>query len=159
MAKFQFDGVDELVSQYKQMGVDADEMIRRAVWEGAKVVADGIKSALESLPVDDSKFDPEGVRRSVNSAQKQGLIDGMGISKMKDDEGMINVKVGVSGRNKFRTRTNPGGQLNASVARSLEHGASYMQKNPVFSKTAKALKKSCEQAMQDSLDRDYKAIE
>lgn len=157
MAKFQFEGVDDLITAYKQMGVDADEMIRRAVWEGAKVVADGIKSELQSLPVDNT-FDRESPRSSVNSIQKQGLIDGMGISKMSDDEGFINVKVGVRGRNKLKTKTNPSGQLNSQVARALEHGTSYMQKNPVFSKTAKALKKACEQAMQDSLDRDYKAI-
>lgn len=159
MAKFQFENIDDLITEYQNLGKDTNEMIKRSVWEGAKVVADGIKSALENLPVDDSKYDPEGVRTSVSTIQKQGLVNGMGISKMKDDKGMINVRVGVSGRNKLKTKAHPSGQPNAQVARALERGTSYMRKNPVFTKTANSLKKQCEQAMQNSLDRDIKTVE
>lgn len=159
MAKFQFENIDELVAEYKALGNDTDEMVRRAVYEGAKVVADGIKSALENLPVDDSRHPVDEMRTSITTIQKKGLVDSMGISKMRDDEGFINVRIGVSGRNKLKTRYNPSGQPNAQVARALERGTSYMPKNPVFSKTAKEMKKACEQAMQDSLDRDVKAVE
>lgn len=158
MAKFIFEGINDLVATYQRLGIDTDQMVRRAVYNGAKVVADGTKAALQALPTDDS-FDRGEPRTSITSKQKAGLIDGFGISKMKEENGYINVKLGVHGRNKERTKTFPGGEPNVAVARQLETGTSYMQKNPVFSRTAKNLKNACEQAMQDSLDRDLKAIE
>lgn len=158
MARFKFTGVEELVAQFQTLGNETDEMVRRAVYNGAKVLADGLRQELQTLPVDDSKYEKDKRRTSVMTIQKNGLIHGLGVTPMKDDNGFINVKIGFDGCNNLKTKAFPNGQPNMMIARSLEAGTSYLERNPIITKTANKLKKKCEQAMQESLDRDIKAV-
>ena len=153
MATWDFVKVDEFVVRLKHLEKNTDEIIGRALYEGAKVVADGIKDALVRLPADDSPYGKHW-RTSINSVQKKGLIDGFGIAPEQKRDGFINVKLGFDGYNEMHTKDRPNGQPNPMIARSLESGTSFMPKNPIISQTTKSLKKECERTMQEVLDEE-----
>ena len=54
MAKFQFVGVDELIAEYNKIYDNTEEMIGKAVYQGAGVVFQSIKDAVDAINTDDS---------------------------------------------------------------------------------------------------------
>ena len=126
-------------------------MLGEAIYKGADVVADSVKKALRSLPVD-NRINADQ-KTSISEIQKQGLIKSFGIAKLRDDRGFRNVKLGIDGYNKVKTKKYPNGQPNVMIARSLESGTSYMPKNRVISKATNSAKKECERIMQESIEQ------
>lgn len=150
-ARITVKGVEKYLAEIRSLQADAEEYISRAVYDGAGVVGDAVKAALMALPVDNRGKVP--MRRSIHQIQKDGLIDGYGITPMRDDKGQINVKIGFDGYNNFITFKHPIGQPNAMIARSLESGTYFMPKNRIISKTTNQYKNACIQAMEKSLDK------
>lgn len=146
-------GLDEYIEKLGNLEFSAPEAMGKAIYEGARVVADATRAALQALPVDTGKGNASRLR-GVNAVEKQGLIEGFGVSKAQDDGGYFNVKLGVEGYNSSRTKKYPRGHPNLMIARSLEKGTSFMRKNPVFSRTARAKKAEAEKVMQETLDRE-----
>lgn len=114
-------GLSEYLATLENLEHRADGMAGQAIWEGARVVADRVKANLEALPTTPAPEDrhppyqkTEG-RRNPTPEEKQGLIDGWGISRKEGRNGYINVKTGFSG-------TNANGAKNASVAMRFEAG-------------------------------------
>ena len=97
MAKWKFEGLDKYIEYLRKLDADADEMIRKAVYNGAGVVADSVRSSINGIRTDDSKG--KEMRSGPTSQQKAGLQKGFGISRMNNEDGYINVKLGFSGRN------------------------------------------------------------
>lgn len=156
MATFKFKGLDEYVRKLESLEGHTEEMLGEAIYNGADVVADSVKKALESLPVDNRiKADQ---KTSISELQKKGLIASFGIAKLKDDRGFRNVKLGFDGYNKVKTKKYPQGQPNVMIARSLESGTSYMPKNRVISKAANSAKKECEKKMQETIEQSINKI-
>ena len=117
MAKITFPGLADYELMLSKLEDGSEEIIGKAVYAGAGIVADAIKSSIQSLPIvrgygTESNPLPGG----VTSAQKAGLIDGLGISRMQDDAGYLNVKIGFDGYNNTRTERYPQGQPNQHFA-------------------------------------------
>ena len=151
MPTFKFKGIDEYLSKLEAVDMNATKYIEKAIFDGAKVVADETKSALKSMPVDNSRAKKDYVRKSINEIQRIGLVESFGVTPIQDRNNFINVKTGFDGFNRI-------GQANVRVARMLESGTSWMQKNPVISKASRRARKKCEQAIKDSLDNSLKKI-
>lgn len=128
--------------------------IKYAVHKGAKIVTDEVRAEIEALPTyGRNGFDPEG--RRISSVQKAGLLDGLGISKFQNDDGVVNVKVGFDGYNRTRTEKYPNGQPNAMIARSIVSGTSFRAKNDFIGRAVRKTKASAEKAMADALNEYY----
>ena len=155
MAKFKVgDGIEKYISSLSTITNATEEMIGKAIFEGAKVVTDEIRGAIEGLPID-NRYAKEGeTLTGISSAQKAGLLDGLGITTMKKDDGAYNVKVGFDGYNIIKTKRWPQGQPNSMIARSLESGTSFRAKNPVISKATRAAKAQAEEAMAKAFDEE-----
>lgn len=150
-------GLDEYIAKLGNLEFSAPEAMGRALYDGAKVVADATKSAIQALPVESASGQTSNnhhALRGLTAAEKQGLIEGFGVSKSQDDNGFVNVKLGVDGYNSHVTKKYPRGHPNLMIARSLERGTSFMRRNPIFSKTARAKKAEAERVMQETLDRE-----
>lgn len=151
MAKFQVgSGLDDYIAQLGNLEFKAPQAIAYAVYEGAKVVADEIRKDLQALPTDEKSQYP---KTALLPAEKQGLLDGLGISTQKNENGYINSKIGEDGYNNHVTEKYPKGHPNAMIARALESGTSFMPRNPVFSRATKRAKAAAEQAMAEELDK------
>ena len=148
-------GCEEYIEQLRKVELATRETIGEAIYEGAKIVTDQIDSSINSIP----SYSREGkISKGVTDEQRKGLHDGLGIAKMQDDSGYLNVKVGMDGYNSNVTKTYPKGQPNVLIARIVESGSQYHRKTPFISKAVNSSKSDAEKAMADSFDKALQSI-
>ena len=151
MATWKFRGLDTYIAQLERLNANAEGSIKKAVYDGAAVVANNIKTALNTIPVQE-EYVPKGkTRKGITPEAKEGLVKGFGLAKMQNTGGYINTKAGFKGKN-------PSGVNNATVARQVESGTSWMQKNPVIRQATNRSKKEAEKAMQKTLESEIKRL-
>ena len=157
MAKFQFSGLDDYISGMAKIHSNVTPCIKKAVYSGAKVVADAIHDEINALPENPENYHATQDRMTsgVSKRQKEGLIEGLGVSSMSDDAGFVNVKIGFAGYNAIKTKAYPKGQPNALIARSVISGTSFRQKNPFVSRALKKVKAQAEAAMTSAFDAEF----
>lgn len=159
MARFEFSGIDNYISQLNKLQQSTkDGVVGKTVYAGAKVVADSVRRAIQALPVGDGRARDGGLVDTVTLPQKAGLLDGFGISRMKDDDGFVNVKLGFAGYNATRTRRYPRGQPNALIARSVNSGTTFRKKTKFVDKAVNSARKAAEAAMDAACSREIEKI-
>lgn len=155
MATWDFKGLDLYVAQLQKLGENTDSMISSAVYVGAGYVADRVKEALDDIPIDNRRY-VNDMRTGITDEQKQGLLDGFGISAMQNKNGYVNVKLGFDGYNSVVTKTFPKGQPNVLIARATESGSSFLPKFGTISKAVNASKAQAEEIMKKELDNQMR---
>ena len=158
MAKFQFEGVDKLVAEYEKLEKNTEQVIGKAIYNGAGVVAKAIKSSIESISTDNRYGTPENPTTGPSTIQKIGLQHALGIAKLRNDNGFRNVKIGFDGYNNVKTKRWPQGQPNMMVARAIESGTSWMQKQPFMRKAEQSSRSQCEKVMSETVDKEIQRI-
>lgn len=159
MARFEFSGIDNYISQLNKLQQSTkDGVVGKTVYAGAAVVADSVRRAIQALPVGDGRAQGGGLVDTVTLPQKVGLLDGFGISRMKDDDGFVNVKLGFDGYNSTRTEKYPRGQPNALIARSVNSGTTFRKKTKFVDKAVNSAKKAAEAAMDAACSREIEKI-
>ena len=154
-----FKGMEEYIAQLQRLQNVSRECIGRSVYEGAGLVADKVKDAIQALPIDNRSFVKDGeMLNGINAIQKAGLIEGFGISHMQDDNGYLNVKLGFEGYNNLRTKAFPNGQPNSMIARSVNSGSSFRQRIPFVDQAVRSNKSACEQKMKEQFDKEVKKV-
>ena len=137
-------GLEEYLSALENLEFNAEGMAGQAIYEGAKVVADAVKNNLEALPTKKPHERSEG-RRNPTPEEKQGLIDGFGISRKETRNGYINVKLGFSG-------TNANGAKNSSVAMRFEAGTTDCERLALVAKAVRQSRGAAEEAIRKSFE-------
>lgn len=154
-------GLDNYIAYLQSINAVTDEMIGEAVYDMAKVVADKVRANIEALPAVSNEANiatyREGYSR-LSEPEKQGLLDGFGVSPLQDDSGYRNVKLGFDGYNSVKTKKYPQGQPNALIARVTESGSSYREKTPFIRPAVNAARKPAEKAGQAKIDEKIKSI-
>ena len=159
MARFEFGGIDNYITQLNKLqAATKDDVIGKTVYAGAAVVANAVKDAIRALPVGSGRSAQGELVDTVTLPQKEGLLDGFGISRMKDDDGFVNVKLGFAGYNATRTDKYPQGQPNALIARAVNSGTTFRKKTRFVDKAVSASKKSAEAAMDAACNREIEKI-
>lgn len=154
-------GLNSYIEYLQKINAVTDEVIGEAVYEMAKVVADKVRSGIQALPTVGNQANIATYKKGysrLSDEEKQGLLDGFGVSPMQDDGGYINVKLGFDGYNSVKTKKYPKGQPNALIARVTESGSSYREKTPFIRPAVNASKKQAEQAGQMKIDEKIAAI-
>lgn len=154
MAKFKFEGVDDLLAQYQRLEKDSVEMCGKAIYAGAGTVMKHIVAAVEGIATDEHHGTPEQPCIGPTKYQKEGLIRSLGIAPMRVDGDFYNVKIGFDGYNGVKTKTWPSGQPNSMIARAVQSGTSWMQKQPFMRKAEQAARAPCEKAMSAAIDTE-----
>ena len=129
------------------------ELLGQAVFEGAAVVADAVKAGVESIPIDNRYATGGTMLNGITEAQKQGLLQGFGIARLRDDNGFLNVKLGFDGYNSQTTKNYPGGQPNSLIARSVNAGSSFRQRIPFIDNAVNQTKGAAEQKMTEKVEK------
>lgn len=154
-------GLDSYISYLQKIDAVTDEAIGEAVYEMAKVVADSVRSGIQALPTVSNQANIATYKKGysrLSDEEKQGLLDGFGVSPMQDDNGYFNVKLGFDGYNSVKTKKYPQGQPNALEAQVTESGSSYREKTPFIRPAVKAARKEAEQAGKTKIDEKIRAI-
>lgn len=158
MAKITFTGIDGTMARLNALQQSLkDQVIGKMVYEGADIVADAVRDEIQKLPTSQHKGKPwfgtpAHPARGPSEEQKKGLLESLGISRMRDDDGFLNVLIGFDGYNHVTSKQWPKGEPNQLVARSVARGTSFMEPNPFFkaavnktrSKAKNAMKKTAE---------------
>ena len=145
-------GIENYIKNLEDLEFGADEMAKKAVYEGAKIVTDAIRANIQALPVGSPR---EG---KVTQKQKAGLLEGLGIAGFRNDGSFINVKVGEDGYNAEVSRKHPKGQANAMIARAMESGSSFAPKRPFVGPAVRRTKDTAERAIAEKLDDEIKKV-
>lgn len=122
-------GIDQWAKKMEELGRDITPASKMGIYDAAGIVTEAIAAeirAMKTVP-DFVKF--EVPTDGITQAQKDGLLDGLGISKMDDHGGVIDVKIGFDGYNKTVTKKYKKGQPNAMIARAINSGTSFRTKN------------------------------
>lgn len=159
MARFEFSGIDNYIKQLNKLQQSTkDGVVGKTVYAGAAVVADSVRRAIQDLPVGDGRAQGGGLVDTVTLPQKAGLLDGFGISRLKDDDGFVNVKLGFDGYNSTKTEKYPNGQPNVLIARSVNSGTTFRKKTKFVDKAVNSAKKAAEAAMDAACSREIEKI-
>lgn len=158
MAKFEFEGVDVLIAQYQKLLNNTDQVIGSAIYKGAGVVMKAVESAVDNISTDNRYGTSDNPVSGLSTIQKLGLQHSLGITKLRDDNGFRNVKIGFDGYNRVKTKAWPQGQPNSMIARSIESGTSWMQKQPFMRKAEQSSRSACEKAMSEVVDKEIQKI-
>lgn len=160
MAKMTFSGLAEYERKLTLLSREIKESIaEKTVKAGADIVADEIRRGIESLPVITGYGTSENpLPGGVTAVQKQGLRDSFGISPMRDDGGILNVKLGFDGYNHTKTKQFPQGQPNQLIARAAESGTSWKQKTPFVRPAVTRSRKRAEEKMAEVLEQEINKI-
>lgn len=130
MAKFEFKGIDKYIDTLQKLGgKNTESILKYAVYPGAGIAADAIRSEIEA-----------------NHRETRDLAKSLTLTSMRNDNGFVNTKVSFGGYDR-------NGVPNALKAAALESGTSRGIKATHFiSKTVKSVSERAEEAMQKALD-------
>lgn len=152
-----FDSVDKLINRLNKFDSESGKMCKEALFDGAAVVADRIKSGIDSIPIQetDKGKAPWGTSghplTGITSVQKSGLMDGFGVSRFRDEGGSITTSIGFDGYNSD-------GKPNVVIARAVESGSSFRRKHPFVRPAMNAVKGNAEEAMKKKILEKVKEI-
>lgn len=162
MATIRFSGLEEYERKLSQMAKHTEEIAGKAIYAGAEIVTDAIRANIQGLAAVPDQLGAAAYAKKepapLTETAKEGLLDGLGISPMQDDNGYYNVKIGFDGYNDLKTRKYPQGQPNQLIARNLESGSSIAEKRPFVRPAVNAVRKQAEERMAKVIDEEIKKI-
>ena len=112
----------------------AQDIVEAGLYEGADVVGDALRENVSALPTDE-RWGYETPKAGPSAAEKKVMLNGMGISEFKTENGRTHTSVGFGGYGGYRTKRFPDGKPVALIARSVERGTSFMRPNPFMKQT------------------------
>lgn len=160
MAKIVMEGIEEYANRLSSLFKDTEGIVRKAVFRGAAVVADEIKSGLKAIPTirNNEIGTTEHPIRGVTKKQKSDLIEAFGLAPIENKSGYIQTKAGVDGYGSAPTKRYPNGVPNAMLMRSVESGTSFREKTPVFRQAVNRAKEKCITEMKKTIDEELGKI-
>lgn len=128
-------GIDKYIQNLTNLTFESEEITKRGVYDGMKVVADAIVSSIGGIKPG----------HGISEADIEGLRSGFGIARIENRGGTINTKSGFAGKNSK-------GKRNSAVAREIESGTSYRAKQPFVGTAGRKAKAAAEQAIAQTID-------
>lgn len=156
MAKLQDKGLNEYVKAIQKIQKDSDTIIRKGVYTGAGILADGMKKEIRALHTDNRFGTKEAPLNGISNRQKADLIDGMGIAPIREEKDYTNAKIGWDGYGRTRTKKYPRGVPIPLIARSINSGTSFRKKDPFVDRATRKCKKQAVNGMAQSIEKDIK---
>lgn len=159
MARIEFKGLDQYMEKLNRISaLSRDKVIGAAVYDGAAVITDEVRAALEAVPTDDRH--QHGEKSIGPSAEdKQAVLDALGIARIQNDNGFLNVKVGFT--KDYTGDPTPGyprGKPILMLARSIRSGTSWMQGNDFIKAALRRSRKQAIMAMKMRVEMEIQDI-
>lgn len=154
MARMNFTGCEELSEKILALGNDAESIAKMALYDGAGIVAESLKQAVDELEVED--FHPlpgapndgyYGPLTVLTEDDREDMKAGIGIAKFENKNGAITTAVAFNGYSRHKSKEFPNGIPLAVIARSIESGSSARAKQPFVRPMANRIKTLVQNAM------------
>lgn len=162
MSHIRVEGMEEYLAlldlNYKQL----ERICGRSIYPGAGLAYKECRRRIENLRTDDHLFkfaEQYGrKRRGLTTRQKQGLIESLGIAKLRHVGGSLDVKLGFDGYNDIVSERWDKGQPNAMIARSVNNGTSFMEAQPFMDQTIEAIRHTAENKIEQQFYKELQKI-
>ena len=158
MAKAQVISIDNFIKDLDSRGASFGNLAGAALYDGAGILADQLRRNIENLPERSYNMKKGAPLRGVTPQQKKALLDHMGISRMRNEDGTYNIKVGFQGYDDDITKAYPKGHPVSMIARAVESGTSFLQKTPFIRPAAQKAKVPAEEAMRRKLEDGWAGV-
>ena len=129
------EGIGELSALLARLGDKAQDVASGALFEGAGVVADAYTAAINSIQTAPFKYARKGEKRLPSPEEKAALLGKSGIAKFNKTGEEVNTLIGISGAAGYADVAEHTKAVRL-IARSINSGTSFMNKQPVFRKAA-----------------------
>ena len=136
-------------------GDAAVTVMKAACYAGIGVLADAIKTEVQSLPEEEGYMVPGRKRNVVDAHDKKMLAERLGVSRIESTSDSANVVVSFSGYNDRPTKKYPNGVPVPMIARSIESGSSVRMKNAFI---RRAFNNAQTTALQKAIDAGEKEL-
>lgn len=162
MASIKLEGLTEYQKQLESLDTSITGLLKRGVYDGAAVVANAVRASISALPAIRDE-DAMGAYRSnsktaLSESEKKGLLNGLGLSEMRESGSSVNTKLSFHGYNAVKTKKFPQGQPNLMIAASVESGTSARRKQPFLRPTVNRVKNRATAAMEETVTSDIEKI-
>ena len=152
------DGMEELSAMLRQLGDKAQAVASQSLYEGAKVMADAFKGAAGSIKAKRVKYPaPEGKKRLPSRDEKQAVMNAVGVARFKTTGDGVDTLVGVGGHNGYAMIDGKMKPVRL-IARAINSGTSFMDKQPVFRRAKNQFSSSASRAIADKAEQLYDEI-
>ena len=158
MATLTFKGIDEYVAKLEQAEKQIKGIMKRALYDGAGELADEVRKEIQALPVQKANPPPGEQLNGVFGYEKEGLLNGLGVAKMRETDGNIQTRIFFDGYNRMKSKKYPNGHPNALIARSINAGTSVRMKIPFLNRAASKAKAKFEAAVKARFEADLNKI-
>ena len=136
-ARMSFNAGEDFALQLSHLATGSEEIAKKAIYAGATVIADKIKSNLQGVLSDEATGE---------------LVDSFGVTPISlDSSGNFNAKIGFDGYDSK-------GVANQLKARVIESGTSKKQKHPFVRPAVNATKKQAVTRMGEVIDEEIKKL-
>lgn len=144
MARMTFLAGEEFALQLSKYETQSSQIAKKAIYEGAAIIADKIRDNLEGLPEEPFRRLVNGdIFTSVPESQKEDLAASLGVTPIKQDsDGNWSAKIGFDGYGRYPTKAHPDGLPNQFLARAVESGSSVRSKTPFVRPAVNATKRT-----------------
>lgn len=155
MPKMIYNGLDEVSAMMGDLSEQTEGILKMAVYDGAHEVFEAVRAEIQALPVSERGSKPP---RDITPEQKAGLLSGMYGSTIQTKDGAVYEFISFEGYNNQLSEKYPKGQPNILIARSIESGATYMNKRPFVTKAAKTARPKALAATKNTFEREIAKI-
>ena len=155
-----FTGVDGTMARLNALQQSLkDQVIGKMVYDGADIVADAVREEIQKRPTSQHEGKPwfgtpSHLARGPSEEQKKGLLDSLGVSHMRNDNGFLNVSIGFDGYNQVKSKRWPSGEPNQLVARAVARGTSFMEANPFFKAAVNKTRSKAKSTMKKTAEKE-----
>ena len=116
-AKVATNAINEYLQIIRSLGENADDVVKKAVYEGSAIIANQVSANISAIPIDESWGTESHPKNGITAVEKAGLQDSFGIADMQDDNGFINTLIGFQ-----QPDYNANGKANIMIARATQSG-------------------------------------
>lgn len=129
----EWEGADELLRKMDKLPEKAAKIAAEALYEGAGVMADAVSQAVHGIATEEFRY-AAGGRKRMPSPEEKEILEGArhGVARFKNDGTKIQTSIGYqnAGYATLNGKTKP----IPLIANSIEHGTSFMKKQPFMRK-------------------------
>ncbi len=124
---------------------------KMGLYDGARVALDAVLAEIDNIP--DRFYGPNGIAVGLTEEEKNDLRRGLGISQMRDDGGLITVKIGFDGYGSRVTDRWHRGVPIAVIARGICRGTSWLAKYDFISRAVRRSSSRIESSIANRIDK------
>ena len=150
-------GMDELLRKMDQLGEKGRDCASLALYEGARVAADAVGSAVQGIATEPFKYAKGGQKRMPSPEEKAVLTGARhGVSKFRKSLTKVDTSVGYqnSGYGTINGKTVPV----PMIANAINSGTSFMRKQPFVRKAFSQTKGAAEAAIENKLREELEKL-